>query len=97
MTGRGIKRLVTIGVYDLYEFELNGHLPDVGFKEGDTIVVGPRGAMIGVTGLARNAFAFEAPAGARTTTGADLLPLMRPEPMVSRAGCAGCRTAVAAR
>ena len=82
---------VTIQTYDLYEFELNGRLPEMSFREGDTIVVGPRGAMVGVTGAARNAYAFEAPYGAKTMTGADLIPLMRPEVTVTNAALHGFR------
>lgn len=80
-----------VQTYDLYDFELNGQLTDNSFKEGDTIVVGPRGAMVGVTGYARNAYAFEAPYGAKTMTGADLIPLMRPEPTVTNAAVHGFR------
>jgi protein involved in polysaccharide export with SLBB domain len=81
----------TIQTFDLYDFELNGKLADLTFKEGDTIVVGPRGAMVGVTGFARNAYAFEAPFGAKTMTGADLIPLMRPEVTVTNAALHGFR------
>jgi hypothetical protein len=82
---------VTIQTFDLYDFELNGRLNELAFKEGDTIVVGPRGAMVGVTGDARNAFAFEAPFGAKSMTGADLIPLMRPEPTINGAALHGFR------
>ena len=61
------------------------------FADGDIILVQPRGAMVGVTGLARNAFAFEAPAGAGSMTGADLLPFARVEPTVSNAALSGFR------
>jgi protein involved in polysaccharide export with SLBB domain len=80
-----------VQTFDLYDFELNGKLADITFREGDTIVVGPRGAMVGVTGAARNAYAFEAPFGAKTMTGADLIPLMRPEPTVTNAALHGFR------
>lgn len=83
---------VTIQTFDLYDFELNGKLNEMAFKDGDTIVVGPRGAMVGVTGPARNAFAFEAPFGAKSMTGADLIPLMRPEPTVNSAALHGFRS-----
>lgn len=82
---------VTIQTFDLYDFELSGKLNELAFKEGDTIVVGPRGAMVGVTGDARNAFAFEAPFGAKTMTGAELIPLMRPEPTINGAALHGFR------
>jgi protein involved in polysaccharide export with SLBB domain len=81
----------TVQTFDLYDFELNGKLADLTFREGDTIVVGPRGAMVGVTGFARNAYAFEAPYGAKSMTGADLIPLMRPEPTVTNVALHGFR------
>lgn len=80
-----------VQTFDLYDFELDGKLAELTFKEGDTVVVGPRGAMVGVTGFARNAYAFEAPYGAKTMTGADLIPLMRPEPTVTNGAVHGFR------
>ncbi len=82
---------VTIASYDLYDFLFNGRVEPFRFQEGDTVVVAPRGAMVGVDGKGRNDFAFEAPAGARTLTGADILPLARPEPTVNGVSLHGFR------
>ncbi len=80
-----------IATYDLYDFLLKGEVQPMEFEDGDVILVKPRGAMIGVTGMARNAFAFEAPAGASSMTGAELLPFARVEPTVSNAALSGFR------
>lgn len=82
-----------IATYDLYEFLLAGQTQPLRFRDGDVVVVAPRGAMVGVTGAARNAFAFEAPRGAPTMTGADLLPLARPEANVTSVALRGFRGA----
>ncbi len=82
-----------IATYDLYDFLLNGHIDTIRFEDGDTVFVAPRGAMVAVTGLARNAYAFEAPSGAKSMTGADLVPMARPEPTVTGAALHGYRGA----
>jgi protein involved in polysaccharide export with SLBB domain len=83
-----------IASYDLYDFLLLGQTQPMKFQEGDVIVVSQRGAMVGVTGAARNANAFEAPRGARSMTGADLLALARPEPIVTSVALRGFRNGV---
>ena len=80
-----------IASYDLYDFLLLGQTQAMKFQEGDVIVVSQRGAMVGVTGAARNAYAFEAPRGAKSMTGADLLALARPEPTVTSVALRGFR------
>ncbi len=80
-----------IARYDLYDFLLSGHTQPLHFEDGDVVLVAPRGAMIGVTGNVRNAFAFEAPAGTSRMTGADLLPITRLEPTVTGAALHGYR------
>jgi protein involved in polysaccharide export with SLBB domain len=80
-----------IATYDLYDFLVLGQTQPIKFQEGDVVVVSPRGAMVGVTGAARNANAFEAPRGARSMTGADLLALARPEPTVTSVALRGFR------
>lgn len=80
-----------IATYDLYDFLLKGEVPPMLFADSDVILVQPRGAMVGVTGMARNAFAFETPAGADSMTGAELLPFARVEPTVSNAALSGFR------
>ncbi len=77
--------------YDLYDFLLNGQTEPIRFQDGDVVFVAPRGAMVGVTGNVRNAFAFEAPHATGSMTGADLLPMTRPEPTVTGAGLRGFR------
>ena len=44
---------------DLYAFFRNGELPEISFKDGDTILVGPIGNTIVVETGARNSFTFE--------------------------------------
>lgn len=80
-----------VATYDLYDFLLLGQSQPLKFQEGDTIVVSQRGAMVGVTGAARNAYAFEGPRGAKSMTGADLLALARPEPTVTSVALRGFR------
>ena len=80
-----------LATFDLYDFLLSGHTNELHFEDGDVVFVAPRGAMVGVTGNVRSAFAFEAPAGTGRMTGADLLPLVRPEPTVSGAALRGYR------
>ena len=71
-----------IATYDLYDFILNGDAPAIRFQEGDTIFVGPRGPIVGATGLLAFPYAFEAPPH-QQMTGADLLRLARPEPTMT--------------
>jgi protein involved in polysaccharide export with SLBB domain len=81
----------TIASYDLYDFLLKGQVQPIRFQEGDVIFVAPRGAMVAVDGPVRNQFAFEAPRGERALTGADIIPLARPEPTVTGAALRGFR------
>ncbi len=48
-----------IATVDLYAFLLRGELPRPQFAEGDTIVVGPRGPMVTVTGDVSQAHRYE--------------------------------------
>ncbi|HEY5410611.1 MAG TPA: polysaccharide biosynthesis/export family protein [Caulobacteraceae bacterium] len=68
-----------VATFDLYDFILKGDTPPFHFQEGDTIFVGPRGALVGATGILAIPYAFEAPPNA-PMTGADLIRLSRPEP-----------------
>jgi protein involved in polysaccharide export with SLBB domain len=81
----------TIATYDLYDFLLKGQVQPIRFEEGDVVFVAPRGAMVAVDGPVRNAFAFEAPRGEHALTGADIIPLARPEPTVTGAALQGFR------
>ena len=80
-----------IASYDLYDFLLLGQTNPMKFQDGDVVVVSQRGAMVGVTGAARNAYAFEAPRAAKSMTGADLLALARPEANVTSVALRGFR------
>jgi protein involved in polysaccharide export with SLBB domain len=71
-----------IATYDLYDFLLKGKVAPFTFEDGDVVFVGARGPMVSVTGQTRNDRAFEAPAGGHGMTGADVIPLARPEPTV---------------
>jgi len=74
---------------DLYPFLLEGRLPAIQLKDGDTIVVGARGTAIAVEGLTRTpaSFEFESP----QVRGAELLRLARPKPEASHAAIEGER------
>jgi protein involved in polysaccharide export with SLBB domain len=48
-----------IATLDLYEFLLEGRMPPVQLKDGDTILVRPRGPVVTVDGLSRNPARFE--------------------------------------
>ena len=81
----------TVTNYDLYDFLLDGQVQPFNFQDGDVVFVAPRGAMVGVTGRVRNAYAFEAPAGAKTLVGADILPMARVEPTINGVALHGFR------
>ena len=66
-----------IAEIDLYRFLLAGKLPQIQLKDGDTILVGPRGDFVSVIGRVRNPAVFETTAGA--ISGRELLDLARPE------------------
>ena len=85
------RRNSTVTSYDLYDFLLDGQVQPFNFQDGDVVFVPPRGAMVGVTGRVRNAYAFEAPAGAKTLVGADILPMARVEPTINGVALHGFR------
>jgi len=66
----------TIFTADLYEFLLNGILPRTQLTDGDTIVVGKRGASVTAEGAARNSFIFEITENG--IAGKDLILFARP-------------------
>jgi protein involved in polysaccharide export with SLBB domain len=74
---------------DLYRFLIDGHLPDIQFVDGDTIVVGRRGATVAVEGAAQNAFLFEIPSAG--ISGMELMKFARPHPQASHAIITGPR------
>ena len=62
---------------NLYDFLLQGSLPQVQLADGDVIFVPPRQQMVKVSGLADNAKRFEFAGETRSV--ADLLPLAKPK------------------
>lgn len=85
----------TVASYDLYDFMTEGRLANFNFRNGDVIYVARRGAMVIVTGEASNAYAFEAPAGQTSLSGAELLTLARPSATVTSVGVTRVRDGLA--
>jgi protein involved in polysaccharide export with SLBB domain len=79
----------TIADVDLYRFLINGELPPIRFKNGDTIVVGIRHSTVAVEGAVTNDYSYEVASG--QTTGADLLPLVAPLSQASHVMLRGIR------
>jgi len=80
------KVLTTI---DLYDFILNGTMPDLQFRDGDTIVVGVRGPTVVTTGDVRNPSAFEILE--QSVNGAEIVEAALIAPGVSYVGLSGIR------
>lgn len=78
-----------ISTTDLYQFLLSGTLPKVQFEDGDTIVVGARGAALTVSGEAKNAYIFEF--DPLTTQGAHIAAIAKPTPNASHVLMQGVR------
>jgi protein involved in polysaccharide export with SLBB domain len=94
--GRGSFRDITlnrggrpVARIDLYRFLQTGELPRVALQQGDTIVVGSQGAMVGVDGAVRNNFLFEV--AGRAMPGAELVRLASPLPSATNAVIRGTR------
>ena len=83
---RGGRPVVRI---DLYRFLLTGELPQVTLQQGDTLVVAPQGAVVGVDGAVRNNFLFEV--SGRSMPGAELLRLASPLPAATNVVIRGTR------
>jgi protein involved in polysaccharide export with SLBB domain len=66
----------TILTADLYDFLLEGVLPRPQLTDGDTIVVGKRGATVSAEGAIRNSFSFEIPE--QGISGNELINYSRP-------------------
>ncbi len=79
----------TIAKADLYQFLLQGKLPKVQFRDGDTIVVGPRRSAVAVEGDCASPFTFEVSASAN---GAEVMALAHPLPSASHATVVGTRS-----
>ncbi len=94
--GRGSYRDIVInrdgravGRIDLYRFLQTGQLPDISLQQGDTLVVAPQGAVVGVDGAVRNNFLFEV--AGRSMPGAELIRLAAPLPAATNAVIRGTR------
>ena len=77
----------TIAQVDLYDFLLDGSIPSIQFRDGDTIVVGRRGASVAVSGAVGNAALFELEGEA--ASGAEISAMAMLAPGVSHAGISG--------
>lgn len=84
-----------VASYDLYDFMTEGRLANFNFRNGDVVYVARRGPMVIVTGEAGNAYAFEAPAGQTSLSGAELLALARPTATVTSVGVTRVRDGLA--
>ncbi|GHB06942.1 polysaccharide biosynthesis/export family protein [Salinicola rhizosphaerae] len=65
----------TIETVDLYDFLINGKMPQTQFRDGDTIVVEERGPAVAVVGDVEKPFRYEL--AGETLTGADVTDLAR--------------------
>lgn len=83
---RGGQPLATI---DLYDFLLEGKLPDVEFRDGDTLVVGEKGNTVVVTGDVSNQAQFEWVGD--VLNGDELMRSAHAAPGVSYVGVSGIR------
>lgn len=79
----------TLATIDLYDFLLRGELPNVEFRDGDTLVVGQKGRSVSVTGDVTNRAEFEW-LGSQYT-GRELLEAASALPGVSYVGVSGIR------
>ena len=79
----------TLATIDLYDFLLKGQLPNVEFKDGDTLVVGEKGSTVSVTGDVSNVAEFEWVND--NLTGQQLLESAHAIPGVSYVGVTGIR------
>ena len=79
----------TLAAFDLYDFLLEGALPSIQFRDGDTIVVGERGPAVAVTGDVAEPVTFEL--AGESLSGAELARAALLDPGVSHAGISGVR------
>ena len=89
---RVVRDGATLAEIDLYDFLLDGTLPAVQFRDGDTVVVGPKGSTIEVSGGGGPAAAFELEGA--TLSGEELADQAQTGPDVSHAGVSGIRAGV---
>lgn len=88
---RGRKVIANI---DLYDFLVNGNLPNVHLQNGDVILVGKRGANVAALGLIRQQARFEFGKG-KSNLGKDLIAMAQPQPGASHVSVSGTRAASA--
>lgn len=74
---------------DLYDFMLNGRMPDIQFADNDTVVVAPQGPTVAVHGDVRNSYLFEV--APEVTTGAQIAAVAGPAASVSHVAVSGLR------
>lgn len=79
----------TVCTFDLYSFVQRGELPSQRFMDGDTLVVGQRGAAIVAKGAVANEAAFEF--SGNGITGAELVELAKPQKRVTHVSLTGTR------
>jgi len=78
--------------FDLYDFILNGSIPDIQFSDGDTIVVRPRGGVVEASGAIRNPAQFEI--RNQVMLGADIMNAALLDSDVTHVGLTGTRDGV---
>jgi protein involved in polysaccharide export with SLBB domain len=78
-----------LAMVDLYRFLINGTLPLVDLREGDTIIVDKQHAMIAVDGAVRSSYLFEMLGN--PITGRETIGLARPLPSATNAIVRGTR------
>lgn len=86
---RIVRDNVEVTRFDLYPFVLRGELPRLRLVDGDTIVVGEKGASVAATGEVRNVARFEFRAG--EATGKSLSTVADPKPTASHVSLVGTR------
>jgi protein involved in polysaccharide export with SLBB domain len=86
-----IRAGATVARFDLYAFLLDGHLPPLQLRDGDTILVAPRGPAIVVEGLGRVSASFEFLG--QPVSGREVLELAMPRVEASHVAVEGERAA----
>ncbi|MBQ7606852.1 MAG: polysaccharide biosynthesis/export family protein [Desulfovibrionaceae bacterium] len=80
----------TLATVDLYDFLVNGNLPDITLEDGDVIVVGKRGPGIAALGLVRQQARFELKKAGKQL-GKNLLTMVQPQPGATHVSVSGTR------
>jgi len=75
---------------DLYDFLIDGTMPKVTFRDGDTVMVGAQRPTVAASGSVRNAYKFETSSD-NQMDGAELVRLSRPLPEATHAKIQGTR------